>query len=226
MRFQRPLLPVVLALVALPSTFAQTTFFGVQPNETKGDATPAFDMVSGDMLRKDAGCPPLFDAEIFRVRTAPLAPGIYRHRIVPVMTVNGNFPRILGRSQFDATIDVDSTVVVQEGVDDTTPQRFVQWYGFGGAEEVYVDLDNTQLCRTSIISELETTPVNPIPVPGVLPAGAILTVSPTANSPTTDVDLWLYDADFDAIPEASRRLPFFGLPELRVPVTAGTYYVG
>lgn len=227
MRFLNALPAALLAaLSVLAPASAQTTFFSVQPNETKDQATPALGMVDGDILSVPIGCPPFYDPEIFRVRTAPLAPGIYRQRLVPIQLAIGNYPTILGRSQFNGQIDEDSTVVVQQAVDQTSPTRFLQWYGFGESEEIYVDLDDTLDCRTSFDMQLETTPVTPTPVASGANPGNTLFVTTTASSPTTDVDLWLFDADFDALPGSGERVTFNGAPEVAAAVTEGTYYLG
>jgi hypothetical protein len=205
---------------------AQTTFFSIEPNDTKLQATPALGAIAGDRLYVNLfNCGWFTGPDIFRLRTAPLPPGIYRHRLVPPQLTTERYPSILGRTQFHGTIDPGSTAIVQRAVDTTNPSRFLQWYAFGQAEELYVDLDEGSGCRTFFEVALETAPVAVTPIPVQIPEGDVMRVTPTGASSTMDLDFWVFDGDFDALPGSGFRRGSSGTPGTDVIVTAGRYYL-
>jgi hypothetical protein len=148
---------------------------------------------------------------------------VYRHRLLRLVSP-GWYPSVLGRTQWNALVDPDSTTAVQRS-DDTTVS-FLQWYGFGQAEEVFVDMGPLPSCRGMTELRLETTPATVTPISLSLPAGSTLSVSPMFGGGTLDLDFALYDADFDALPGFGVRRPFgFGVPEGMSTITEGTYYL-
>lgn len=223
-----PLHAIVTALALAAPSAAQQVIQNMEPNDTKEDATPAFDLAHGDRFgHYYINCGSVSGPDVYRVRTAPLVPGLWRHRLVPNFWNGPPLPAILGRSQFGGIVDPISTVALQEGDPTTTPESFLQWYGFGGAEELYVDLGVSTGCRSPAYLELETVPVQATMVaPQFVPGQFILvTVSPT--SPTHDVDLILLDQDFDVLPGACSRGATTSSPSLCFGfLTEGRYYVG
>src|SRR5687767_13387698 len=102
----------LVLLLGLPMTTpasGQVTFVEVEPNNSKLEATLAFDMVDGDRL---VASTPAFsgDTDIFHVRTAPLVEAIYVHRLFFATT--GEMA-LLGRAQSAGTIDPASSIRVQ-----------------------------------------------------------------------------------------------------------------
>lgn len=222
-------LPRLLALAApfllSPTAAGQTVFYGQEPNNSKETATEAFGMVAGDSL---ATCGDLFS--LFRVRTAALSPGIYRHVLVESTTVEPARVRILG---CDADVDdvvQGSLAVLASSEDVPTGANLVAWYGFGKAEELYVDLADVGGCQALTHATLQTTPVQPLDM-GALPgpAGVHLgwtTVRADGRGGQLDTEVHIFDAEFNAIPGgwSDDRLGPRGPAVAYANLAPGTYY--
>jgi hypothetical protein len=213
----RRILLAVLLFAAWSPASAQTNFHNVEPNQTKEQATPALGMVAGDGLSlPQPGLPP---PNIFHVRTAPLPAGVYRHRLTqaPFSWV-GNYPAILGRTQWHHTIDPSSTTVVQQSTLSTSPGNFLQWYGFGQAEDLFLDMGSFSRSFGTTY-RLETQPVAPVVF--TVPYSYISFSLHSPAGGAVDADLALYDASFDALPGFGTRYP----SQCSGGLLPGTYYL-
>lgn len=207
-RMKLPAAPTALFLLIAGASLsaAQQTISDVEPNHVKELATPAFDLVDGDMLVAwgFGGCgagPP--DVDYFRARTLHLPPGIYRHDLVDMGSSTLTEMRLVGLDAIQETVIPGSYDYLQTEPLDGTGNGFVSWYGFGKSEEVYVDLYASYSCRSVVTAALMTSPVTPTDLGLVNPSGqADPVVHLQASGATTpvDVEIQLFDADFNAIP--------------------------
>lgn len=140
------------AALLLLVTFAevassQTDYVGVEPNDTKATATVARGLVPGDRIVVRASSCQFLGPDFFRIAPASLPPAIYEHRLTkdPVIALSPDSMDIYG---LDAVIDEvlpQSLAILStsDSVDPSTGTQFISWYGFGKAEEIYVELGNT-----------------------------------------------------------------------------------
>jgi len=137
-------------------------------------------------------------ADYFRVRTALAAAGVYRHRMVLSSETPGHIGTIRGLNQSGGVIGTTDSVA-QTSSTTTFPARFVQWYGFGKGEEVYYRVTGTTSTTEMYMATLETSPVFVTDVVGTVYSGPV-TIT-TVGQTTTDTDFWVYDSNFNAIPQ-------------------------
>ena len=211
---------------------AQIHVVGVEPNETKETATDAFDLAAGDSIYLPCISSPF---NYFRVRTASLPMGVYRHVLRDSWQWGGRI-RIMGS---DALIDdVLQGSIAELATSSDLPsvpwgeEKHVAWYGFGKAEEVYVDLAPSGGCRYGTAAILSTTPVTVLDI-GALPASTppfqgVAISARGASTTLVDTELHVFDAEFNAVPGGwndDRWSPNdeSGIEDLRLP--PGTYYV-
>ncbi len=195
-----------LLLLAFSTTsFAQTHFFGSEPNQNKFEATPAPNMVAGDQIH--VGACGGFNGNVFRVGTAPAPPAIYRHELSNPLAGFGYFigARVQGR---DAIMDLAlpqsvAILATSEGeVGGSSGVPFVSWYGFGKSEELYVDFAGSFGCRGAAVAELTTSTVTPtvltpLPDNGVL--GTRVSVQASGTNSDTIMEIQVFDAEFNAL---------------------------
>ena len=81
-------LSVIAVACLATASFAQTTFPEVEPNSVRTEATAVTGITAGDAITGTstgttvtAASTLLTTADMFRVKTAPLPLGIYRHRL-------------------------------------------------------------------------------------------------------------------------------------------------
>jgi subtilisin-like proprotein convertase family protein len=226
-----PLLWSMVSLALAPAgAWAQVTNPEVEPNETKANATIAASggtgMVSGDRLTGatsgSASTPGANSADTFRVKTAPAALGIYRHRLqISGGSSSGFSATLRGRSQLGSVINTTSDVAIQSSntvVSGSLSTGSNQWYGFGKSEEVFYRITGTGATGTYFVT-LNTTPVTPVVVDATILTGSI-TIKNGPSNPY-DTDFWLYDANFNAIANAGNDQP----GSLTRNLLPGTYYI-
>lgn len=191
-------LAVLLSGPATGSVLAQQTIIGAEPNGTKAEATPALDMEDGDSIWNDWSSVGL---NFFRVGTAPAPPGIYRHSLEhydpcwatlygSASTVDRVIPNSLQELQ---------PVQLLDYVSDGGPT----WYGFGRAEEVYVDLAghfNYRGPGGAVLRSTQVTPQDLGSLPLSTPAGTRVTLATMASSSLADTELHLFDELLRPIP--------------------------
>ncbi|MGD9690159.1 MAG: nidogen-like domain-containing protein [Phycisphaerales bacterium] len=195
-------LGAVLAL-ATAST-AQTTFPEVEPNENKGIATFAGPMSPGDMLAGSstgavttAGAANSLDTWL--VQTAAAAQDLYRYRLVITSDIAGHTGTIRGLNQTTGGIGATDSVV-QTSSTATFPPRFVQWYGFGRSEQIYVRVTGAAATTLPYLATLEREVVAPQVIFDPIVTGPV-TISSIGQT-TANTDMWLYDSNFNAIFDA------------------------
>lgn len=204
------LVMIAAGLVAQLSTpAAATDFVEVEPNSTKQEATPVGPMLAGDRIHGTTtgtqvgpGNPGLASADYFQIELNPLPPGIYRHRLV-ITTFGspGHTGTIRGLTQTNGVIQPGTDDASQTSNSATTPPRFNQWYGFGGFELIVWRITGTASTNQPYEATLETQQVTPQHLGVFVPdANGQLTIS-TVGLTSLDTDLWVHDANFNAIPD-------------------------
>jgi hypothetical protein len=197
---------VALAAGTLTScAYAQVNNPEIEANETKATATVAAsggagmangDTISGNTTGTSTTVAGATSADIFRVKTAARPLGIYRHRLALTTTgTAGHIGTILGLTQ-SATGIGTAVSPFQTSSTTTAPGRMNQWYGFGKQEEIYYRVTGTTSTTADYTATLETVPVTVTTGP-TLPPGNVLISS--IGQTTVDTDLWVYDANLDAI---------------------------
>ncbi len=235
---------LVAALCLATTSFAQTTNPEVEPNETKAQATTngtititAGDSLTGTTTGTSTTVAGGASADTFRLRTATLPAGIYRHSLQITTTgTAGHSGSIRGLNQTDGGAGVGGVVGTTDNAFQTSsttsvPARTNFWYGFGRGEELYWRVTGTSTTTGPYTATMATTAVTPTVVPGTFLAGQI-TLS-TVGQTTLDTDIHLFDGNLVAINDASNddESTVEGgtgttlQSQLRRNLTAGTYYL-
>jgi len=229
-------LAAITMSVLASGAFAQTSFPEIEPNSNKANATAAgtFTLASGDSITGTttgttvtAGSTVIASVDTFRVRTATLPAGIYRHALTITTTgTAGHTGTIRGLSQVNGVITGTSDVAFQTSSAATSPARTNVWYGFGGQSEVYYRVAGTASTTAPYVSTLTTTTVTPATIAGTFNAGAITIAS--AVGQTTDTEIYLYDSTLTPIGHNDDPASGTGTGPslLTMSLPAGTYYVG
>ncbi|HVL39588.1 MAG TPA: PEP-CTERM sorting domain-containing protein [Fimbriimonadaceae bacterium] len=168
--------------------------------------------------------------DVFRVSTAPTDRAIYRHRLNLWTSMpgpaGGHFGKIVGLQQTNGTIIPDTYWVMQTSGN----PRFNQWYGFGKGESIYYEVMGDSFTEENYVATLETEVVTPDYL-GSFREG-LITISTVARNLATnpDTDLWVYDSDFNAIPDygndrSNASPPYANNAELTRSFAPGTYYL-
>ena len=222
-RRARTLLPS-LVLLAAP-VVAQTTHFGVEPNQTKLDATLLTEIAPGDLIVPGAE-PPFWAApNIVVLRPTAQPAGIYRHELQPSSQGAGQMT-VLGR---DATVDFIyplSTGDVQRAGSSSSGSFFLSWYGFGKSEEVVVNLATSNSSRSNGISYEHTlSPVQEIDLGSISTTLIDIRVD-GGSSGLGEFDYQFFDADFNALPYAGRhQAPLHNAGALTTSLPPGEYHI-
>ena|GEM_PF-1294712 len=214
---------LLAAAAFAPAALGQTVYSEAEPNDTKWAANETFVMAAGDSIigftTGSSTTPGDASADNFIIQTAAAPPGIYLHRLV--ITTDGpagHTGTIRGLTQTNGMINFGSDAALQTSSATTNPPRYVQWYGFGKQEQVYVRITGTASTTGMYTATLETIPVSIIDL-GAYYNGMITIDRPPGD--TTDIDFWVYDADFNAIPDYGNDMPD-SLTRFFAP---GTYYI-
>jgi len=199
----------LLLLTALSAPVgAQMIHLEVEPNNSKSAATlipclNAGDIVSGVTAgtRTVAADATVLSADYFRIRTCPLLPGIYEHRLtITTSGPVGHQGTILGLDVVDLpppTI-MASESAIQSSSSITTPARYLQWYGFGRSEELYVRITGVSTTLSPYQLTLTTQLVANAVIPNVLHAGPI-TITTEGQAHSTDTEIKVYDANLQPV---------------------------
>jgi hypothetical protein len=206
------MLRICVILACAPSLCAAsvpTAIAELEPNNSKATATLALCLQAGDTLTgvtTGSSTVPLdvttLSADYYRIRTCALPPGVYRHRLtLTTAGASGHQLTILGLDALDQpppTI-TSTEVALEYSIAASTPPSFVQWYGFGRSEELYVRVTGAPLTIAPYQLTLSTVTVAPATIPNVLLAGQI-TITTEGQGHSTDTELKVYDANFVPIP--------------------------
>ncbi len=192
---------IVAAAGSACSVFAQTGFPELEPNETKAQATPVVGIVAGDAITGNTigalATPGPDSLDTFRIKTAALPAGIYRHRLMlTTKGTAGHTGSLRGLSQTNGIINAGTDIAIQTTNGGTNPSRFSQWYGFGRQEEVYYRVTGAATTTGNYTSTLETATVTPVVMSTQFLSGpmTITTVGQTGAT-QVDTDLVVYDAN-------------------------------
>ena len=221
---------VVISLLACAGSAFAVPNPEIEPNETKAQATTADSggagMASGDTITGQttgtstvAGAA---SADIFRIKTAARALGIYRYQLATSTSAGTLSASIRGLSQSAGVIGVgDNTAQTSSGTGTPATPRTAQWYGFGKQEEIYYRVTGSATA-TAYTGTLSDTTVTPI-IGGSVVEGNILIARATGN--TSDTDFWVYDSNFNAIATFGQDDPISPATGLTRAFTPGVYYV-
>ena len=184
-----------------PSVFA-VDFPETEPNDTK--ATPNVrtlapgDTISGITTGTSTTLTGLTSADYFDVTTsaAPSA-GIWRYRLAITSTIAGHTGSIRGLTQAAGVINATSDGTAQSTSTLSSPIRFNQWYANQGTSRITYRVTGVAATTAAYAATLTRDPVTPVIIPDTVSAGPV-TIS-TLGLTTVDSDVWLYDANFNAI---------------------------
>ncbi len=172
----------------------------VEPNDSKDTATPA-NLIPGQTLCGNASG----ETDYFLVGTPTNVTGLTRYRL----SLNSNTPSqtvtLRGLTQTDGVANLVSNAILQTG---PATDAFVQWYAHGNS----ADANNRKLFAAvaggttgtdDYTLSLSATPVIPVDIAGGnFSAGTIeITTVGTTGTVQTDTDLWIYDSNFNPIPD-------------------------
>jgi hypothetical protein len=204
----------LLAAALLASAgHAQTIWPEIEPNNTKAEAlvNGAFPLEAGDGITGASTGSTVAGAgtanpDVFLIRTSLLPLGVYRHRLVLNSATAGHTATIRALNQVQATAGAWPCSIGLAGTTDSTAQtaqvvsgsRITQWYGFGRGEQLYYRVTGTTVTTADYTAILETEPVA-IQDIGAWQTGQI-TISTVPPGHGNDVDLIVYDSNFNPIP--------------------------
>ena len=216
------------ATAAVAAVVSSVPNVEIEPNESKASATVADsggpgmadgDTITGTSTGNFVGFGGLFSVDYFRVKTEAATPRIYRHRLSLSAPLNSYSASIRGRNQGEFGIGLTDVMVQTAQSGDTTPPRFVQWYGFGKAEELYYRVSGTPQTVMPYTVTLQTEPVAVVVAGAPVVAGPIMIGSDTGNQ--NDIDFWVYDAELNPVPTFGGDEPNTATRTL----SPGTYYI-
>src|SRR6188768_3323956 len=138
-----------LAVIAIASlatqSLAQTSFPEVEPNSVKSEATTVAGITAGNSIigtstgtTTTAGSTLATTVDTYRVRTAPLGLGIYKHTLTVTSATAGNLESIRSLTQTTGVPNPGTDAVFQ-----TSNAATCVWYGFGKQEELYYQVTGT-----------------------------------------------------------------------------------
>ncbi|MBL8863253.1 MAG: hypothetical protein JNK02_14750 [Planctomycetes bacterium] len=204
-----PLLAALLSAAAAPRSNAVVV--ELEPNGTKpeatlvaclGDATLVQGVTLGAGTAPQDASPQ--SADTWRLQLCPRPAGIWRHRLV--LATQGPPDHALSIRGLGVngppsapSIAVGTDLLLQSAVAGPGSTRFVQWYGFGRGEELYVRVAGTPDTVGPYALALESAPVNATPVPGTLRAGRI-EITTVGQGHATDTEIFVYDGALQPIP--------------------------
>ncbi|MGE0480251.1 MAG: hypothetical protein AB7Q17_07245 [Phycisphaerae bacterium] len=177
------------ALLALRSALA-TDYAETEPNNSKGQANTIGGLAAGDTITGLTTSNTGAGLDYFRITPAPLAPGVYRHRLALASATPGHGATLRGRSQ-DAGVILNDDQAALTASSVTTPPRMVQWYGFGRSEPVVYRVTGAAATTQPYVATLETAALA-APNLGAFEPGP-LTITTRFQNHNTDTDLWVYD---------------------------------
>ncbi len=203
-------LAILTALIVGASAFA-AVFPEVEGNDSKAAANAVAGMVAGDSITGTSTSSTTTGLDYYRVGTAPAALGIYRYRLVLTSPTAGHTATIRGLTQTAAPVDTaaglpwDGVVgtpsttdtAAQTASSTSTPPRFVQWYGFGKAEDIYYRVTGTTATSGLYTATLERQDVAAVDIGSYAPGSIQLTTFGQGH--TSDTDMWVYDGNLNAM---------------------------
>ncbi|QOJ15868.1 MAG: hypothetical protein HRU75_15000 [Planctomycetia bacterium] len=191
---------LVVSLLAFPTLALAIDFPEIEPNDSKAAATAngtivlnAGDSISGTTTGTALTGGGLNSADYFRLQINS-GVGLTRHRLTQTAGSATLTPSIRGLTQTSGVINPTSDAQIQAG---TGTPEFLQWYGFGQAEELFVRVTGTTATTARYEYQLSSVGTSFIVGP-VLTQTSTITISRAGH--TTDTDFWVYDSGFNAVP--------------------------
>ncbi|MCY2961273.1 MAG: hypothetical protein NTY35_14015 [Planctomycetota bacterium] len=183
----------------------------VEPNGTKLEANPVFCLGPGVQIQGVttgsgtlAGDVALDSADSFHVEICPLPPGIWQHRLV--VTTSGADEHTISLRGLNVngppsspSIALGTDVALQVSVGGNGQPNYVQWYGFGQREELFVRVTGTANTVLPYAIELVSVPISVGQLPGALRSGTI-EITTAGQGHSTDTEIFVLDGNFVAIP--------------------------
>jgi hypothetical protein len=205
-----------------------TDFTETEPNGTKAQANQFVGLVGGDRI---LGGLPADEMDWFRVTMAPKATGIWLSRIQLTLPGGGTAvdhnATLMGLSQTNGVVGSTETIL-QESLPNTNTPNILQWYGFGKSESLYFFVDSPAT-PGDYVATLTQTQISPNVISQAFQEGSVtITTVGQTGATQTDTDLWLYDANFNAISGAGNDDVSGGASlgsTLTRNLAAGTYYL-
>ncbi|HPF38873.1 MAG TPA: PEP-CTERM sorting domain-containing protein [Phycisphaerae bacterium] len=223
---------MAIAVMALAGRAAEAAIFNeVEGNDNKATANLVSGMLAGDSIVGLSTSSSGAGLDYYRVQTAPLVAGIYRHRLtLTTAGAAGHTGTIRGLTQSGGVIGTsDSTLQTSP----TSPSRFNQWYGFGGGESLYYRVTGTSSTTSDYVSTLTSEAILPLDL-GSIDVGSIaggnLTITSVGQTggTQTDTDMMVLDSNFqgiaDYLNDDAFSSPSLGSTLTR-PFAPGVYYL-
>lgn len=210
---------------------SQANTQGVVNLSTTADGITTWSGITGTATGSSTTATGLTSVDIFRVRTAAAAPGIYRNRLT--LTTNGTAGHtgiILGLNTTSTGPGVDAVVgttstTIQTSSTATTPARFNQWYTFGPAADIYYRVGGVAATTVAYSANYSQDVITPIAGPSVQPGSIRLNTIGAG----IDTDMWIYDSNFNPIAlygnDDSSVSTSLSTSDLTRNFAPGTYYV-
>ncbi|HYE61715.1 MAG TPA: kelch repeat-containing protein [Phycisphaerales bacterium] len=199
---------IASAGLAVPA-LAQTNHVEVEPNDTKADAlfNGAIVLNPGDTITGLTASASGAGLDYFLVKTAPAAPGVYKHKLVLSTGTVGHTFTIRGLNQTAATAAAWPGPIGTAGATDSQTQvaltvgntRVIQWYGFGKEEQLYVRVAGTTATQGEYVLTLETQDMTPSIVDAGKWVSGTINITNAPSGTGNDLDLWVYDSNFNPI---------------------------
>ena len=202
---------LLIAGAVLGSSALAVDFFELEPNDSKATANMVSGMAHGDRIIGNSISSTGAGFDYYRVSTAPSTLGIYRNRLIITSQTAGHTGTLRGLNQvasapdtlagipWDGVVGTAGTtdLTLQTSSTATTPPRYNQWYDFGTGGEMYYRVTGTSTTTADYESTLERTMVTPTDI-GTYNEG-LIAMNWFGQGHTTDTDMWVYDAGFNAI---------------------------
>lgn len=211
-------------LVVGPVAAQANTHFGVEPNDTKAQATLVEGIQPGEIIETSFPFP-----SYFRIRAADAPQQVYRYELWSPGSLGEMHVR--GRAAQTDAVDPTSDLSLAMSGSVQSFDGFLAWYGFGKSEEVLATLDIYALVGgrfpnpTPARADFVMTAVTERDLGAVAELPLDLVVRPLTGS--QDLELHVFDAEFNALPYAALDESAPGALEVRLPFEAppGLYHV-
>ncbi len=132
--------------------------------------------------------------DMWLIKSATAAPGIYRHELNQLQGSTINDWTIRGYNQSGGASTFGGNAKIQ-GATGTT--RTMVWYGFGKEEGMVVEIGGGS--STPYVLQMTDTPVTPTATTGSVAAGPVIIRVVSTGTTVIDSDTWLYDSNFNAL---------------------------
>jgi hypothetical protein len=199
-----------------------------EPNDTKFAANEftfasCSNTITGTTTGASTTTPGDASADNFLI-TLPTNPGIVRWVVSVDSATPGHVLTVRGLTQTAGVPNPGTDSVINTS--SATTGNTVRFYTHGTvAPRVYLRITGTTATTAPYVIRFTCTPVTTIDVPGTFAPGSI-TINSAGQGHTTDTDMWVYDAQLNAIPDYGNDDPgAVGPARLTRTFNDGTYYI-